>query len=131
MSTSGNMFVTPQDACRPIKDVGELSGREPVLEVAGHPGLQQAGVHLAHCAATINEGLVHPSDLGDVGVDRNQSAIGHLEAQDSAGIAAEMFFELIDGHQVRLLSGTQQQSRSRTTQHAGMASSAPRSGAAT
>ena len=124
-------FITAQNARGAVENVGEFSRRQSVVGVIGHPRLQQTGIHFAHGAAAIHECLVNASDFRDVRVNGNQSAVWQKKAKCRVGILAEMFLEFSDGHGVSGEVEQAQQSRSRTTQQAGMASSAPSTGATT
>ena len=64
-------------------DAGQFGGLQAVIEVLGHPDLQQAGGAGADGAAAVDEILAHPAHLGDVEVGWHQVAIGKQKMQGS------------------------------------------------
>ena len=97
--------------------------------IISHPCLQHAGTCLTHGSTAVNEGLVHTPDFCDVSGDENQSAIWQGKSQRCVEMLAEMRFEFSDVHGVSGEVEEAQQPRSRTMQQAGIASSAPMTGA--
>lgn len=81
-----------------IEDSRELSGVEAVVEIVMDPGLKAAEGFFAESAAAVDEVFINASGFGDVGVGRDECAVGKLEAEVGFGMRGEELFELVDFH---------------------------------
>ena len=75
--------VGSQEWLAGLQDAGQFGGLQAVIEVLGHPDLQQAGGAGADGAAAVDEILPHLAHLGDVEVGGHQVAIGKQKMQGS------------------------------------------------
>jgi len=83
-----------------VDDVRQFSSRETVFCVVGHPGLQAEKRDFPEGGSTIKEGLVHSPYLGDVGVRRDNPAIGQHESEVECGILFERSNEGAGFHKI-------------------------------
>jgi hypothetical protein len=81
-----------------LQDADEAPGEQAMIGVVRHPRLEGAGRNPAEHAAAIQEAAVGPSDLGNVGVGRNATAVGENEAELGFGSLRKLFAEFSDFH---------------------------------
>ena len=74
-------IVISENGSGTIDDIDQLSRREPVVNVISHPGLKAQVGDFPNRRAAVQEGLVDPAHLGDVGVQRNHAAIRQDELE--------------------------------------------------
>lgn len=76
-----------------LNDRCKLSGRKPVIDIIGDPGLQVACRGAPEFSAAIDKGFLDPANFGDVGVDGNLCAIGQEKGEFGVGITFKKSFE--------------------------------------
>jgi hypothetical protein len=97
----GLKIVHPEDGSSTIKDLGQLSRLETVVDIVRHPRLEIEPGGCADGSATIEEGFVDTTDLGDVGMGRDQASVGKEEARVVSGVISEDPEELRGFHDDR------------------------------
>jgi hypothetical protein len=74
-------IIVPKDGCGSIDDIGQFSCRESMIYVVLNPGLETEGGDPASGPAAVQEGLVDAAHFRDMGMGRDESAIGQKKTE--------------------------------------------------
>jgi hypothetical protein len=85
--------LIPDDGGSAINDLCKFSGWKSVIRILGHPSLEGEVGDFTNGGTAIQKGLVDPSHLGDVGVNRNSATIWKDELKMMLGMGNEEFQE--------------------------------------